>query len=89
MVVLSTTTEKIQGNARYFIYDCNNGVVNQEFNEKLRDFLQDAVKNYDPNDKKIIKNLDAIKDLLKSLPEGKISTEKLDIILNMIMEVKT
>lgn len=36
---------------RYFIYDCNNGVLKKEFNERLRNFLQDAIKNYYPEEK--------------------------------------
>jgi len=35
---------------RYFIFDCNTGVLNKELNEKLRDFLQDAINNYEPDE---------------------------------------
>ena len=89
MVVLGTTMQKVQGDERFFIYDCNNGVINKEFNEKLCDFLKDAVKNYDPKDKRIVKNIQAIKDFLKSLPEGKVSTQSIDRIMNMVLEIET
>lgn len=69
-IVLNTWEQELRKGEgkRFFIFDCNNGVLDKEFNEKLRNFLQDAIKNYDLPETKLFK-VTLRADNNRSLPE--------------------
>lgn len=50
-VVLNTFETNLEGK-RYFVFDCNHGVLDKKFNEKLCKFFQDAILKHRSEDKK-------------------------------------
>lgn len=67
-IVLNTYKTKFDEGMRFFIFDCNKGVLDPEFNERLRNFLQDAIKNYEIDGIKLYKVI-LRANYNKSLPE--------------------
>lgn len=67
-IVLNTWETNLKEGKRFFIFDCNKGVLDKEFNAKLAEFFQDAVKNYKINEMKLFKVILRVNNN-KSLPE--------------------
>lgn len=69
-IVLNTWNQELHKGEgkRFFIFDCNYGVLDPEFNERLRNFLQDAIKNYNVPDTKLFKVI-LKSNYNRSLPE--------------------